>query len=183
MTSPHPVEGMKSCSAVPAISLTAGNVFAAEPSELLGAGLVSTHKSWCPPHTGTPVLLCPCQCSSWQLWVYPRAPKVLQGVGYPEFPHCKGKKNWCCTPPGSRGAFYEGTNSDHHARPCGQATWWQQLSWLLYLLVARSGLRQLSGTELPVPSVLQSPLTLWIFIPQAFCLSRNQWRIGGADLC
>lgn len=140
LTSPHPVEGMKSCSAVPAISLTAGNVFAAEPSELLGAGLVSTHKSWCPPHTGTPVLLCPCQCSSWQLWVYPRAPKFLQWVGYPEFPHCKGKKNWCCTPPGSRGAFYEGTNSTiTHVpadRPLGGNNfpgcciyWWLGLDW------------------------------------------------------
>lgn len=183
LTSPHPAEGMKSCSAVPAISLTAGNVFTAEPSELLGAVLVSTHKSWYPPHTGTPVLLCPLQIQLLAALGIPQGSQIFAVSGLSWIPTLQREEKLVLHPSWLPRAFYEGTNSDHHARPCGQATWWQQLYWLLYLLVARSGLKQLSGTKLPVPSVLQSPLTRWIFILQAFCLSRNQWRIGGADLC
>lgn len=109
LTCHHPAEGMKSSSAVPAVFLTSGNAFAAVTwADVCWAGV--SPWGWCPRtklvplHAGALVLLCPCQCGSWQFQAHSGAPVgfsiffisfcfvFFQWVDYPEFQHQKNRK-------------------------------------------------------------------------------------------
>jgi len=72
LTSLHPAEGTKPSSAVPAVSLTAGYVAAAELPELPVPDWCLW--DWCPLSAGSLVLLCPCQHSSPRCEAHPVAP-------------------------------------------------------------------------------------------------------------
>lgn len=127
LTSLHPAEGTKSSSAVPDISLTAGYVAAANlpeplvPSASLAAGLVSVglastlHRD--PGAVTTPTWLSTVRGTS-------RGSQFLQWEGCPEFPRHEEWENLCCTPPGSRGAFWgnEQPWGDDHLHPLTQVT-------------------------------------------------------------
>lgn len=117
LTSHHPAEGMKSSSAVPAVSLTSGNAFATVTrADACWAGVspwgCCPRTELVPLYAGTLVLLCLCQCGSWQFQAHSGAPMgflfyfvFLSVSGLSWIPASEKQENWCCAPLGSGGAF------------------------------------------------------------------------------
>jgi len=127
LTSHHPAEGMKSSSAVPAVSLTSGNAFAAVTradgcwAGVPPSGWASMHRAGATPcrdsGAAVPMLkwllvipgtfwgsccvcCCCCCCCCFFSFFF-----LFSVSGLSWIPPSEKQENWCCTPLGSGGAF------------------------------------------------------------------------------